>query len=426
MSLHRTQLWLALWALAVLVVAPAQGQGLQDAQIFAPAENDQFGGGARANEGFFFQLEGLCWWIKAPHTEAIGSPGFEQTAYLTPSRTVEQVNTLDTSGIAADAVSGTRFETGYIHGHDGFLWSYFNLTGQNERLGYGNSYISFDDRANMLTGYVAEYDGSVYTPSQTPLLLPVKFDDVLVTSRVKTWGTELNYVYRGHAGPHAGIFELLLGARYFELQDRFTVNGYGDPFLREATTDGGGGTTDGTTTLGTPLGPGSILADSVWWATAQNRVIGPQIGLHWFRKNERWTWEAEGRFFAGLNVQGLKQGASLGSQLNEQNFSPPAEDGGNGMILFQPLNMTRTTAFHSASANEWSPGVELRLGLTYQLTRAFDVRVGWSGFWIDGIARSADLIDYSLNDTQIMGIDMKDNRQSVFMHGLTFGFDINR
>lgn len=434
MSLHRTLPWLAVWALAVLVAAPAHGQGMQDLQAFAPAEMDHFGEGARANEGVFFQLEGLCWWIQAPQTDAIGQAGMQRVAFLTPSREVLQSNSVDTSGLSGDPVSGTRFEVGYVHGHDGILFSYFNLTGQNERLDYGSSDVVIDDHEVGLTGhrrldgYVAEYDGTAYLWDGILRPLPVKFDELAITSRVKTWGTELEYVYRSHAGPHGGILELLMGARYLQFDDRFTVEGYGDPFLRLGTpgANDADAAADDAQTDETPIGPGTILADSVWWASAQNHVIGPQIGLRWFRQTERWTWSAEGRFFAGLNTQNLKQGGTLGSELGTQFWTAPVDEGEPGVVLFQPQEMTTTTFVHKATAHEWSPGVELRLDLKYQLTRAVNLRVGWNGFWIDGMARSADLIDYAFYETQLMGIDMKDNRQSVFIQGLTFGVDVNR
>jgi hypothetical protein len=54
------------------------------------------------------------------------------------------------------------------------------------------------------------------------------------------------------------------------------------------------------------------------------------------------------------------------------------------------------------------------------------LQVGWSGLWVDGVARASNLVDYTFYETQFMGIDAKDNRQSVFMHGVTFGIDINR
>jgi len=48
---------------------------------------------------------------------------------------------------------------------------------------------------------------------------------------------------------------------------------------------------------------------------------------------------------------------------------------------------------------------------------------GWTGMWMDGLARSPYMIDYTLPN---MGIDMSNNQEDAFVHGLTFGIDINR
>jgi len=467
MSLPRTKLWLAVWVLAMLAATPAHAQGLRDMQIFAPAEMDHFGDGARADEGAFFQLEGLSWWISPPDNDTIGKAGMQREAYLSPTRAIIQNNSHDLSDLSADPVSGTRLELGYIHEHDGILFSYFNLTSQNQRLTYGASDVVFDDQPippynrGRLEGYVADmvFSGSSGAEQSGEYInivlrkLPIRFDQLTVTNHAKTWGTELAYVYRSHAGSHAGILELLLGARYLSFDERFSVDGVGDPFLWQepvgssssssssSTTTTTGGTSDGTTESttrstnssthsGIPIGPNTILADSVWWAYAENHIIGPQLGLRWFRQNERWTWESEARFFAGFNIQNLKQGATLGSELAKQNIGGAPEDEEDdpqpGVLLFQPADMTPMTCNHSRTQYEWSPGVELRLGLKYQLTRAAALRVGWNGLWLDGIARAPDLIDYTLSATSIMGLDMADNRQGVFMHGITFGIDINR
>jgi hypothetical protein len=236
---------------------------------------------------------------------------------------------------------------------------------------------------------------------------------------------ETSYIYRSHAGSHGGIFELFLGARYLQLYDRFTVDATGDKFVRALPEGEGGGGDDEEAALGIPVGPNSILADSFWYANAQNHIIGPQIGMHWFRQTNRWTWESEARFFAGFNIQDLEQGGTLGSKLND-----PWTTEGDGTTPihypYQPLFMQRVSFNHSDTEHEFSPGVEFRLGLKYQLTRAAALKVGWSGLWVDGIARGADLVSYKLTETQFMGIDLKDNRQDVFMHGVTFGIDFNR
>ena len=85
--------------------------------------------------------------------------------------------------------------------------------------------------------------------------------------------------------------------------------------------------------------------------------------------------------------------------------------------------MAHTTASHFAYASEFAPAVELRVEGRYQITRAISFHAGWTGMWMDGIARASSLILYQV---PAMGIDMSDNRQSIFVNGLTLGFDVNR
>ena len=185
--------------------------------------------------------------------------------------------------------------------------------------------------------------------------------------------------------------------------------------------DAGGGTTQGTIVTG----PRSILGDSDWHSKAHNRIVGPQIGARWFKKKNRWTLSAEGRFFAGYNQQTIRQHGMLGSQLDDG--TPYSFEAGTVPGLpYIPLYMDPVSFEHREFKGEWSPAAELRLQATYQITRAFSVRAGWTGFWMDGIARGSNMIDYTLQETRIMGINMDNNRQEIFTHGLNVGVEFNR
>jgi len=87
------------------------------------------------------------------------------------------------------------------------------------------------------------------------------------------------------------------------------------------------------------------------------------------------------------------------------------------------LNSRIIGVYHDAFLREFSPLVELRLEGRYQITRCVTFHAGWTGIWIGNIARSSSMIDYAVPD---MGINTGGNKQSLFMNGLTMGFDINR
>ncbi len=122
-------------------------------------------------------------------------------------------------------------------------------------------------------------------------------------------------------------------------------------------------------------------------------------------------FNAEGRFFGGINYQNIHQFGTIAS-----NSNPP---GG----LFQPLTLAPVAFSHAEFMHEWVPGIELRLELRYQMTRYVSFRAGWSGTWMDNIARAQDMINYTLPD---LGIVTTNNRQGLIINGAVIGLDINR
>ena len=102
---------------------------------------------------------------------------------------------------------------------------------------------------------------------------------------------------------------------------------------------------------------------------------------------------------AGLNCQNFHQNVNLGPNLNpERRLPSPARN-----QLYQPATMGPTAATHDAYAREFTPLVELRLEGRYQITRAISFHAGWTGFWMDNIARANSVIDYTV---PAMGIDL--------------------
>ena len=226
--------------------------------------------------------------------------------------------------------------------------------------------------------------------------LPVTFYGVNTENAIDTWGVEANYLHRFMTDHCGGTVELLLGVRYYEFNDNFNVFTAPD---------------DGTHTVP------SFLGGSYWLTQACNHVVGPQIGLRWFRKEGRWMFTTEGRFFAGFNMQNVTQQVDMGPNLN------PGPNPDGSYTPFQPETMAHTTASHSEYTCVFAPAVELRVEGRYQITRAISFHAGWTGMWMNGVARASDSILYQV---PAMGIDLSDNRQNLFVNGLTLGFDVNR
>ena len=72
---------------------------------------------------------------------------------------------------------------------------------------------------------------------------------------------------------------------------------------------------------------------------------------------------------------------------------------------------------------EFTPLVEFRVEGHVQLTRLISFKVGWTGIFMDSIARAADMVNYTV---PTMGINTDSNQQTVFMQGVNVGVELNR
>ena len=178
---------------------------------------------------------------------------------------------------------------------------------------------------------------------------------------------------------NGGNIDFYFGARYMAFNEDFNVTGAG----------------------------GVLIDQSFWNTTAGNNIIGPQIDARYFKQQGKWTFSTEGRFLAGLNIQNISQNGA---------FAYTGNPGDNLKPLAWPGN-----SFESrATLDEFSPVAELRVDFRYMLTRYIDFRVGWTGMWMDGIARPSNMVEYSVPS---MGINTANNSQNVFMTGLNIGFE---
>ncbi len=459
---HRTHPSLLVGLLVLLVAVPAVGSDLRDLQLWAPAEVGPYGNGPQPPEGFFFTFDQMFWYMTRPATQVIGQPGATREVYYLPSNAVVPVQTIqgnshDTGLLGAPGMSGSqRFEIGRIVDRWGWFVSAYSLHAQSQQAIMDDASVVFEDPEGGLDNrrYLQGYyllSSSPVAVTPTMFNLPVYFDKLVVSNRTKMWNVELNALLRTKQMHAGGFFEFFAGARYMEINDQFTVEGCSardlNPGVRGVKTagtdwaiavpphrtasgddddddDDSGNLYDAygyrINSRGERLGFATgALGDSLWDTQADNHVIGPQIGMRWFRQHGRWRLSSEGRFFAGINNQSITQSGYLGSE-------------GNGSILItgKPAGVDPLGFSHRASEVEFSPAFEVRLDLHYQVTRAVSLKAGWTGFWIDSIARGSALIDYTTIDPldaySTMGIDMTNNKQSVFAHGFNIGVEVNR
>jgi hypothetical protein len=380
-------------ALVFLLAAHAPGQGLQDTQVFAPADADQFGGGPRPNQGLFIRYDGLIWTISAPKEATFGVPEAEQTARPVfwgpgPEGSTTQQSTFTTSFLTTDWTGGQRIEFGDIHEHEGWRIGYLNLHQSTQFLTKNGVQVYFEDRPWGAPPSHFHLEGLVAAGEIREL--GVEFTSVTLMNRIKTWGIEGSYLRRTHPMPLGGFFEWSLGARYLEITEEFSADAIG-----------------------------GLLADSFLWSSGENRIVGPHVGLRWFRTNDRWTLSVQGDFTGAVNMQSVRLTGIVGSLLSTTGIPRPVSDPP------QPLAMQPSDFNHLAHMQEFSPIVEVQVAAQYQITRAVSIHGGWSCLWVDNIARPSGMIDYTLGETSTLGIRTNKNRQDVFMNGLELGVSIN-
>jgi hypothetical protein len=418
MPFNHTTKRVALVLFALLTAAPAFGQGLAGLQLFAPADVSTFGGDQEPNEGYFFQFDGLWWSISPPDTKFVGKEGLTRVVSYGPhplsaqdpfNDTRVETNTITSGDLSSQFSAGNRFEFGRVEDRNGWFVSIYQMRDQTQELTFPSGDVVFVDPptgplgTQLLEGAIP-LDPFLYPLDPTIIQrdLPVTLYNVSMIHSVDTWGVELMYLHRTMTMHHGGTFEFFGGARYLEFNDNFAIQAGADP---------GGNTVP------------SFLENSYWATTAQNHVVGPQFGLRWFKKQGRWTFSTEGRFTAGLNCQNIHQRVSLGPNLNPGGTSGNPVTNWSG--VYTPATMAPIAAASDAYSRVFTPLIELRLEGRYQVTRNISLHGGWTGFWMDNIARANAVIDYTLPG---MGIDLtnSNNKQDVFINGLTLGFDINR
>lgn len=256
--------------------------------------------------------------------------------------------------------------------------------------------------------------------------LPVIFTNLKSSDRTFAASAEASRLWRLGNGYLGGTWDLVAGARFLSFTDEFDV-----------------------------YGEGGILANSYWNTSASNRVVAGQVGLRYRRQWERIVWTAEARLAPGANFQTIRQVGVIGSALTETVQNPvtsfttvtvpvtqvsPAptttsqlvfvtqqpNNPGQGLAatrLNQPLNLNRTGFTSSWNTVSFAPIGELRLTANYQLFNSVALNVGWTGVFVDGIARGSDVINYSLPS---MGINHGGNKELLILNGITLGVQYNR
>ena len=300
----------------------------------------------------------------------------------------------------------------------GYLWGYF-------------SHIFTEDGTQY-------YGPGIFAP------LPIWFADADITVSTSHYSCELMYTYRAHPFTW-GSMELLAGARYWDFDDKFGFFGYGPAGLDTpgtttgGTTGGTGGTTGGTTTgaIGNNVdeyGVLSVLSNMSVNARGINRVFGPQVGIKLNRQNARWTFGAEGRLTAGINIQTVKTEGNIATNYDFNGHNTTGEGPAGHAIdstvpMWMPIGLqySNSNFGHKQNKTHFSPIGELRLSADWQWTNAVSFFGAVDGMFAGNIARGVRVTDYVVHsDGTIFGIRGNDRNTDVFVYGVEAGIKVKR
>jgi hypothetical protein len=305
---------------------------------------------------------------------------------------------------------GNRYELGYMDCNDyGWLVSGISHLHQGQVYNLADAQVLFNDPFNFLLGYVdangdgldddlngngifgrsgQDTNGDGVPDAAAPIdnldtvTFPPLFDFVQATNETVLDTVEVMRLYRAPRLHNGGNFELMYGVRYFHLKDHFIVQGFG-----------------------------GVLDESFWDTRVENDIVGPQIGGRYSNQRGRWIFSAEGRLFAGANFIKALQRTVIAT-----NF--PADGSANA-----PANLTPFGAQDSDKETEFTPGGELRLQTTYQVTRSVGIKLGYTAMLIDNISRASNRVDYTLPDLGVLHIN---TNEDIVFQGISLGVEINR
>ncbi|WP_425399328.1 BBP7 family outer membrane beta-barrel protein [Aeoliella sp.] len=285
---------------------------------------------------------------------------------------------LDDSAVVGGLLPGDANGDGWLDGDD--VADDRNNNGQHGAQGFDLDGDGVVD--TLIFGFPPDYGDGV--------TLTTGYNTVEVRNTLKINGFEMMRAYRlknDHflVRNQNNFFQVSAGARFYQLDDNFLFAGY----------------------------DGFIMGDGRWDTTIVNNIVGPQVGFNWRHKRGRWTIESDGKFMFGYNIQDWTQTGFI------MEGAVPARVNSTYFLRGKSFSYGKAT-------NEFSPVGELRLNAKYRLTDNIDVRLGWTGTFVDNVRRAGVAVDYALyDDGRVMGF-RDAGTQDIFSTGVNVGVEIRQ
>lgn len=329
----------------------------------------------------------MLWWVK-------------NTPLPAPIATIT-----DAAGNSSTVIGGSNTSFGAFSGGRIAMGAWFD---RDNRVGFEVSFFGLENRSN---NQGANSDGNGIpsvglsflnaTPGQSgefiqPLSSPGTFaGGVFVSQSLQLWGTEVNGAF---CFLRSGGFELtaLAGFRYLDLQENLFINANS-----------------------TDLTSGNFINTNDQFST-RNQFYGGQLGAKIGWQSGPLALDATGKLAIGATHQVVDiQGSSYVSGVG---FYP-----GTGFYA-QPSNIGHYTATEFGII----PSVELKL--SYQLSRAWRLFIGYDFMYWNQVVRPGSQMDrnVNLNQSPVLGTGTGTgpasptpmfNRTDFWAQGLTLGFE---
>ena len=450
-------------------------------QAFAPVSYDEFGGGKRANEGWFADYSGLWWYVPAADSAVIGSQINQETwvwntaNYGTPELdvaadatepTVFPTGILESNGLQSSYTSNNGFDSkwsigqriigGAVFGHHGFDVGYMYLNTHSQTYEVDNMWFVLEQKGDVggypvLTpqGWITLYkNGATGAQDNKYPSAVTTFDTARMKSWNDFWSVNADYIYRIHPGALGFITELNFGGRYTEFNEGFSM-----------------------------IGEGGWLHNSTFSALAKNSLAGPSVGFRISRNVKQWGFTAQAGYTAAFNTRSVDLTGHINNLLDDprvswdpatgeitesetaegdtddnnddsdtdnENFQEGAreylKDEANelptditNLDAYNALNAPRPEAFRSGTVNdfrrdqnEYCTMIDWRFDVSYQVTKMISLNAGYSGMWINDIVRPASQINYVVGSDGYLEVKDEFKLEDLFLNGVDFGITLNR
>jgi hypothetical protein len=316
------------------------------------------------------------------------------------------------TGVFGDLWYDTQDTTiGYMEKDQGWFVRTFNIAGHVRTVVRSDVGVVFADPQGLLIGFYDldgdglddSFDGDLNFgrdggPIDAGDLVQqgVAFGELQVRQRTHDiWTIEANHVARLPREFCGAYWEPFCGLRFMVWDESFNVEGLG-----------------------------GVIGDSFWNTKVENRIIGPQVGLRWFRTDGRWTFSTESRAMLMFNFETVDQTYSFGSRLS-QNIGRGTDPStaGSQFIRSRFDRFVPREGVNTEHACEIGALVELSAQSSFALTRYLNLEFGVRGMCIDGLGRPPAMVTYTF---PTLGINMDNNHQRVLALGGFVGLSLNR